>query len=359
MATEIEVFTSPVTYMIVRNFCNQEEVDMIFRELDNLLPKLKGPEETGSARTILGDKKKDNKGLFLDQNSALPVIIRKYRDPVFVAEMEKRNWFFKSLLSMNTETTLASYYENSGHYKPHTDESVITAIYYIWKEPKPFDGGELYFGQVKVPISNNCLLIFPSWTVHEVKPLTGYGRWAITQFLTQVPANSSREFLKFTNVLSVLDFNSIRKIIDKGTWSAKGKSDDSNAISFLYMDLSGHELLTTKFVPLIEKLVGRSFVLDRVYANGQYYGMDGSWHQDNPDENAYTFLLYMNEITEIESWGGRTEFMNDDGTVLSVFPETNSAVFFKSNRLHRGCAPSRFHTDLRVTIAWKLRIKNV
>jgi predicted 2-oxoglutarate/Fe(II)-dependent dioxygenase YbiX len=356
---EFQVYTSPVVFVIIRNFCNQEELDMIRPELLNLLPKLKGPEETGTARTILGNVKKHNKGLFLDPNSPLPIITRKYRDIVIVSELEKRHWLFGFLRNANSETTLASYYENSGHYKAHTDESVFTAIYYTWDEPKAFEGGDLYFGTYKVPITNNCLLIFPSWTTHEVTPLTGSGRWAISQFLSQVPVSTSRDFMRFTNVLSVLEFNVIKKAIDAGTWTTRGKSEDSNPISFMYMDLSKNEMFGTKFLSVIERLTGLSFTLDRVYANGQYYGMDGSWHQDNPDENAYTFLLYMNEVLDLDTWGGCTEFQNEDGTIQSVPPETNSAIFFKSNRLHRGKAPTRFCTDMRITVAWKLRVKNV
>jgi Rps23 Pro-64 3,4-dihydroxylase Tpa1-like proline 4-hydroxylase len=359
MEIEIEVYTSPVIYAIARNFCNEEEINMIRPELLNLLPKLKGPNETGSARTVLGHIKKDNKGAFLDATHPISTIIRKMRDISFISDIERRHWFFGSLRSMNSESTLVSYYENSGHYKPHTDECVLTAIYYIWDEPKTFEGGDLYFGNFKVPITNNCLLIFPSWTTHEVKPLTGSGRWAITQFLTQTPVRTFNNFMRFKNVLSVVDFNSISRIIESGTWTTKGKSEDSNSISFLYMDLSNKENLTINFLPIIEKLTGASFVIDRVYANGQYFGMDGSWHQDNLDDSAYTFLLYMNEIQDLDSWGGYTEFLNEDGIIQSIPPETNSAIFFKSNKFHRGCAPSRFCTDLRVTIAWKLRIKNV
>jgi len=358
MELEIEVYDSPVIHAILRNFCNKEELEMVKTELSGLFHQLKGPEETGTARTVLGDIKKKNKGLFLEQNSGLPTIIRKYRDSVLISDLERRNWFFGALRSMNNETTLASYYENSGHYKPHTDESVLTAIYYTWSEPKTFEGGDLYFGNFKVPITNNCLLVFPSWTTHEVKPLTGSGRWAISQFLTQIPPPVSREFLRFTNILSVMDFNSIKRTIDSGTWTTKGKSDESNTVSFLHMDLSDKELFTNKFLPVIEKLAGIPLVLDRVYANGQYYGMDGSWHQDNPDDSAYTFLLYINEITELENWGGQTEFLNEDGTITSVVPETNSAIFFKSNKFHRGNAPSRFISELRTTVAWKLRNKN-
>ncbi len=359
METELEVYTSPVIYTIVRNFLNKEEIDMIKPELSSIFNHLKGPDETGTARTILGDIKKNNKGLFLQQNASIPTIIRKYRDVTMICDLERRHWFFSVLRSMNNETTLVSYYENSGYYKPHTDEAILTAIYYIWDEPKMFEGGELYFGNFKVPITNNCLIIFPSWTTHEVKPLTGSGRWAISQFLTQIPSSKTYDFIRFTNVLSVLDFNIIKKIIDSGTWTTKGKSEDSNPVSFLYMDLSDKEIFTTKFVSLIENLVNKPLVLDRVYANGQYYGMDGSWHQDNPDDSAYTFLLYINEITDIDNWGGQTEFLNEDKSITSIFPETNSAIFFKSNKFHRGKAPSRFITELRITIAWKLKIKNI
>ena len=103
--------------------------------------------------------------------------------------LEGKGWFYRYLTNRSdrlTDKTLVSYYEDGSYYKPHVDAAIMTCISYHWKEPKEFTGGDLHFGDFKVPIENNCLLIFPSCTEHEVSPVSGQGRYAITQFLNFV-----------------------------------------------------------------------------------------------------------------------------------------------------------------------------
>ncbi len=143
-------------------------MELLSNELEKLKPKLKGPEHTGTAHDVLGGQKKDNHGLFLENNHPITILNKKCSSPEFIHDLIKENWFFTYLKHCNNSSTLVSYYEDSGHYKSHTDASIITAIHYFWKEPKMFTGGDLYFGDFKVPIENNCLLIFPSCTEHSV-----------------------------------------------------------------------------------------------------------------------------------------------------------------------------------------------
>jgi len=101
-------------------------------------------------------------------------------------------------------------------------------------------------------------------------------------------------------------------------------------------------------------MIDRKFRLDRVYANGQVYGLDGSFHKDNEDPKAFTFLLYV--IPDyIRDVNGCTDFLID-GQITSVPPVANRAVFFPSNIEHRGLAPGRFFSYLRVTIVWKMTL---
>lgn len=359
----MEVYTEPVTFCIVRNFYTQDELDLLGPELEKLKPHFGGAEKTGSAHDILGNVKKDNRGIFInDKNHPICKLNRKVLKPEFIHDLTKQNWFFKYMSHCNSDNTLVSYYEDSGHYKSHTDASVVTAIHYYWKEPKMFNGGDICFGDFVVPVTNNCLLIFPSCTEHQVTKLTGSGRYAITQFIgrsvedPQMPMPDP--IRRFTNVLTISEFNKAKHFIQNGTWTAGGTSGNpTSPVKFLYMDLINNEFFSKELFNKIQNITGARFHVDRVYANGQYHGLDGSWHQDAYEPGTWTFLLYLNELQdcEIDAYGGTTDFKESDFSIKSITPTSNSGLLFMSTIFHRGMSPSRFIHDMRVTIAWKLR----
>jgi hypothetical protein len=360
----MEVYTEPVTFCIVRNFYTKDELELLGSELEKLKPHFGGPEKTGTAHDVLGNVKKDNRGLFLDGNHPICRLNRKVLKPEFVHDLTKENWFFRYINHCNRDNTLVSYYEDSGHYKSHTDSSIVTAIHYYWKEPKMFTGGDICFNDFVVPITNNCLLIFPSCTEHEVTPLIGSGRYAITQFISKTddpPARTPDPIRRFTNVLTVNEFNRAKQVIENGTWTSRGSSGNTKSpIKFLYMDLMNNDFFSKELFDKIQNLVGARLHLDRVYANGQWHGLDGAWHQDNTDTKAWTFLIYLNEIADcdLDAYGGTTDFKETDCAFKSIQPTSNSGLLFMSNLFHRGMSPTRFSPDMRVTIAWKLRELN-
>ena len=352
--TDVTYFTEPVTFCIIKDFYAEDELEIIWKELETLRPKFGGPEQTGTAHDALGNPKKDNKGVFLPQGNPITILNRKLFKPELIHDLSKLNWFFGYLKHLNNDATLVSYYEDSGHYKAHTDRSVITAIHYLWKEPKTFTGGELYFGNFRVPIENNCFLIFPSCTFHEVKPLKGYGRYALTQFISMREKERHSEIQRFTNVLSVLDFKKTQEFIDKGTWTTGGNSGVGTPVKFLYMNLAENKFFSEYLRDKILALTGKQSTLKRVYANGQYHGLDGSFHQDSTRDGTWTFLLYLTEIeqSQLDEFHGTTEIKRGD-QVVAFQPETNSAILFPSQSWHRGRGPSRFFPGLRITVAWK------
>ena len=97
--------------------------------------------------------------------------------------------FFRYLWRSNRDETKIHYFENGDHYRPHTDDCVITAITWFYKEPKMFTGGDLIIEKaVKFPCLNNTTVIFPSILYHEVtavvmENLSGLGRYSMSQFL--------------------------------------------------------------------------------------------------------------------------------------------------------------------------------
>jgi hypothetical protein len=360
---QIEHYNNPVTFCVIKNFYPEDVRKSILKELNEIKPNLRPPHETGSASNFAGDKKKDNRGLFLDQfygpnRNKSPILTANRKVFAEVAwELKKENWFYKYLETCNQDSTLISYYQSGDYYEPHSDQGIITAIYYIWEEPKNFEGGDIYLEDFKVPIENNCMLIFPSCTTHHVTRVSGTGRWAISQFINCTDPPRPPPVFTFPNCFSTYDFCKIREHVfnQNAKWELKGGSILSEPPSFWFMDLIDNDYFSGYLKDQIEIITGRKFKLNRTYANGQFHGQDGKFHTDDLNPTAWTFLLYTNVIGdhEIDTWGGATEFKTENG-LMSQQPYTNLGVLFKSNTFHRGLAPSRFTKDLRVTIAWKL-----
>ena len=115
----------------------------------------------------------------------------------------------------------------------------------------------------------------------------------------------------------------------------------------------------------IKSLIGKNFKIDRMYLNGQFYGMPGSPHCDSEQTNKFTFLIYVNPEWDF-LWGGQTIFFDryvDEKTsevvinsphVRSFFPKPKSALFFPSNIIHYAECPTKFCQEMRLTLAYKL-----
>jgi hypothetical protein len=158
---------------------------------------------------------------------------------------------------------------------------------------------------------------------------------------------------RYFDFLTQEKYNQLTRIVEKFQWNYAGFStNESNSNKFWYSELMGHPFFT-EWLSEIEKLSNKKFKIDRLYANGQTLGQDGSWHVDsNNNETGYTFLYYFNDSDDI-SLIGETYFIVD-GEPLGVTPIPNSAVLFHHKYKHKGMAPRKGYNDLRVTIAFKL-----
>jgi hypothetical protein len=184
-------------YLKVKNFFNPEELRLIWQELEFLtnFDKLDPPDQTGQQDPHM----KNNVGVFLDgiyssrKYSNILKVNRKLFSQEIVAAFESLHYTHKNYSNCDKDSTLVSYYENSGYYKSHQDLCVNTSIVWIFKEPKRFTGGNFIFTEFgeTVEIENNMMIMFPSCVYHEVTPIeipidivpyTGYGRYAITNF---------------------------------------------------------------------------------------------------------------------------------------------------------------------------------
>lgn len=160
----------------------------------------------------------------------------------------------------------------------------------------------------------------------------------------------------FKDVLTDDELKICMKKIDANGWHYTGSSGIT-ARKFWFMDLGDDNFFSEVIFDKIKALVGRDLVAQRIYANGQTYGLDGDFHKDNCD---FTFLLYVSPIKKfnVNTICGHTQFhIKDQEGVLSIEPIQNTGVLFDGHTLHRGTAPSRDSNMLRITVAYKCKVK--
>ena len=187
----------PFEYIIIDNTYTEEELRLIFLELDfwAVSGNLMGPEHTRTATRENGEPKKQNKGVFLDSVYAERNYsnVLKFNRKIYGIQLDKPSTILNQLKECNYDNTLVSYYENEAHYKSHKDYSVLTAMTYLYKQPKAFEGGDLVlteYGYAFEPWFNRTY-IMPGVVEHEVTEVQmkpedcgkGLGRYCISNFI--------------------------------------------------------------------------------------------------------------------------------------------------------------------------------
>lgn len=91
--------------------------------------------------------------------------------------------------------------------------------------------------------------------------------------------------------------------------------------------------------------------LDQININGQTFGQDGWVHHDRPDDRYIGLLLFASPEWD-RDWAGEFVVYDifDNPNYVNNVP--NRAVIFPPNFDHRGLAPTRKTTNLRVTLAF-------
>ena len=194
------ILNDPFPHMIVENFYNDDELKLIWEELDFYTKdgKLFDAEEFGGIVN-----KTNSKAIWLDK-----VFIKKYRSLSNILTVN-RKLFDSAVLDAfssvhdccsiakfcNHDTTKVRYYHDGNYYEPHTDKTVqFLGFSYFYREPKRFEGGELIFPKYDYTFScdNNSLIMMPGWVEHGVSKVSikdsdyfdGYGRYAVTSFFS-------------------------------------------------------------------------------------------------------------------------------------------------------------------------------
>ena len=190
-------FEKPFPHLIIENFYNPEELELIWEEL----------------------KFYTKPGKFLDAKGFGGVVDKTNSHAIILDEIYKTNRKLSNILTVNRklftsetldlfaeihdcccianqsnyDVTKVRYYYNDDYYDPHTDKSFqFLAFSYFHKQPKKFSGGELLFPKYDYyyPCDDNSMIIFPGWVEHGVSKVKindseyydGHGRYAITSF---------------------------------------------------------------------------------------------------------------------------------------------------------------------------------
>ena len=206
-----DVYDQPFPHIIVKNFYNEKELELIWEELIFYTKpgKLYDAKDFGgivdntNSKAIILDqlyrnyafnpsKNVDGNPNFRSMSNILTVSRKIFESGILEVFSNIHGCCSIAKLS-NWDATKVRYYHNGEYYEPHTDKSMqFLAFYYIHKEPKKFSGGEVYFPQYNYDYScdNNSLIMFPGWVEHGVKKVNiedsdyydGWGRYAITTF---------------------------------------------------------------------------------------------------------------------------------------------------------------------------------
>lgn len=191
----IHKIREPFPHLIIEDFYSEDELKLIWQELDfltsphKLIPaNIDGSIQSsnalsGSLLNIYKDLKYSNIAL-INKKILLPEI-----KDAFLSLSE----FFGHITMANNMFIKIKYYENGHNYPKHQDVARFTGINYLYKEPKKFEGGDLYFNDYsyKIELKNNMFVLFLGCIYHTVLPIqlkendyiTGNGRYSITNFL--------------------------------------------------------------------------------------------------------------------------------------------------------------------------------
>ena len=176
---QITLYANPFPLMVVDNFYNEEELNLIWEEL-NFYTR---PEKLLSA---------EGYGGIVDRTNAKALLLSEIHGCCSIAN------------ESNHDITKVRYYHDGEYYDPHTDKGFqFLAFSYFYKEPKKFTGGDLVFPKYdfKLPCENNSMVIFPGWVEHGVRKVTidnsdyfdGWGRYCISSFFGVKPRQMNQK----------------------------------------------------------------------------------------------------------------------------------------------------------------------
>lgn len=184
--------------LVIDNFFDNNEINLMWNELAFLSDKMQGPEQTYSANELNDPNRpilKKNKGIFIPQvlNPEYSIIMKahtKLFNPQLKQRFLKESNYFQYLLSDFDYDVLLSRYNEGDYYKPHADTVLMSCITWMYREPKMFTGGDFVIEEHKIELKNNRTVLFPSCLLHAVEPVTMQsnemldGRFSLSAFIS-------------------------------------------------------------------------------------------------------------------------------------------------------------------------------
>lgn len=171
---------------------------------------------------------------------------------------------------------------------------------------------------------------------------------------------SSSDIVNYNDVFSHEDYKKILSFVHGPNWyfghGSHAEGDKRRGLPFWRIDFIDNNFFAEYLLNIIEEKTQQHYELCDVYANGHTYGTQGSFHQDWYDERGRTFLFYANDVWRLE-WGGKTAFNLGEDTYFHI-PKPNAAILFPGIIPHAAEPTSRTYAGLRITIAWKLLLKD-
>jgi len=183
-------------YIVVDNFLTSEEYDVVMEELDTTIRPHMRRDETGGALGPDGKPLKNSNACFVNDvfedasKSSTFVIMQKFfTDQNFVEKLVKSHWAFDWFDKYGVEEVVQFlYYDQKDNYGSHVDTMDTTALLWLCKEPKGFEGGDFIIEDTeKVEFKNNRMVIFKFGTYHGVETinrtsdLDGHGRYCVSK----------------------------------------------------------------------------------------------------------------------------------------------------------------------------------
>tara|TARA_Y100000004_G_scaffold196879_1_gene268532 strand:- start:2739 stop:3383 length:645 start_codon:yes stop_codon:yes gene_type:complete len=168
---------TPFFNISLENVFSDEELKIIFKEINELKPHFKEPDLTASASTHSEFLKK-NTGMFLLDSENYKIlkttkIIDKCIKLIGTDKSWKNNAFKRLFNSLMWGGELLNCYGKNDYYKPHTDEGIFSLIFFLWEKTSNFEGGDLFFPEYDYlhKCISNCGILFFSTEIHGVTPI--------------------------------------------------------------------------------------------------------------------------------------------------------------------------------------------
>jgi predicted 2-oxoglutarate/Fe(II)-dependent dioxygenase YbiX len=206
----------PFFHICLENIFSSEELEIIFKEINQLKYSFKHEYFTKSATDKDLKLLKKNTGVFLSETKNYQKLkITKLIDKCIKKISNNENWnnltFKRMFNSLMWGGELLNCYKNNDYYKPHADVGIFTIIFFLWDDNSNFQGGNLFFPEydyVYNCIHNNAI-VFLSKEIHGVTPIKilnkNSNRYSIVTFSTQ--NHIPRKQKKYRDNIEFFTFN--------------------------------------------------------------------------------------------------------------------------------------------------------